>query len=461
MKLNKGLLVLAAAFALGLAACGSGKGSSSEFKPASSSEGSSGETSSEGSSGGQSSSEGGSSSSEGGSSSSESSSGDSSSSSSSEEEEEVQLTFSGETDKADDTWVYWNDQEWTGSKVTVNTATKKGNTLTFDYTVVSGACDWGFQVFYKNSTLHAGASYRLTATINSKVAVADGLLKINGVSVPLHAGDNQIAVKYLEGISSFQFVASTAIGSNTFVISDWAWEGILDTPANFAVSDSLQATFTAVDGADHYLVKYYNADKAIIESESVAATGATLTKPASYPDGNYYASITAISALEEKYDSRESELVLFKIGDEEVVPAGGPKANMVFGEEANLPLDKFVYWNDQNWCGSTVTVNQAYTEEGLVYVDYTATGACGWGLQIFYKNSSLTAGTTYTVSFKIKVANAVTVEYGGSGETKAIAADTWTDVSYDNATATSFKLVVPVSDNVNTIQLKGFAWAAK
>ncbi len=384
------------------------------------------------------------------------------------------IKFSGEGDKAPDTWVYWNDQNWCGSTVSVSEHTKLGNKVTFTYTVDAGQCDWGFQVFYKNSQLNEGASYRLTAKVNSKVAVGDGLLKINGTYVTLAAGDNDIAVKYVEGgaaASSFQFVANTTIAaSNTFVISDWAWEGILDIPGGVEVDvDKGTISFVPVDGAASYLVKYYDESKAYLDSESVAATGASLTKLASLADGNYYLSVTAVSSLDAKYDSIESSLVLFKVGGGTIVPAGGPKTNIAFGEEANLPLDKFVYWAGRwDWnVGGQVNIAEgdAYTEEGLLHIHYTAEGSCAFGLQIFYKNSELKVGTTYTVSFKMKVAVAGDYGFLAADSLKTIPADTWTEVSYEYGEASgaaSLKVLAATTiANDNTIEMKDFAWVAK
>ena len=386
---------------------------------------------------------------------------------------EETLNFGEEANKPADTWVYWNDHpEWCGSDVQVTTAKKKGKTVTFEYSVVSGSCDWGFQVFYKNSALAEGASYAFTAKINSQKAVsaASGYFTINGVALDLVAGDNNITVKYLEGgaaASSCKIVVSTAMGSNKLVISDYDWEGILDTPAAIAVTNDYHISFTKHDGAASYLVKYYNSAKAYLDNEAVADSGAQLAKPASLADGNYYLTVTAVSALDELHNSRESELVLFKVGGGSVTPAGGPKTDMQFGEEANLPLDLFVYWNDHTaWCGSDVQINDAYTEEGLVHVEYTvASGSCDWGLQLFYKNSSLSNSTAYTLTFKMKVAANGTYNLGPDSKAQALTAGTWTEVTYDYTEAgdkASLKVVVATSISAhNTIEMKDFAWVAK
>lgn len=385
----------------------------------------------------------------------------------------VNIDFGEEATMAANAWVYWNDQDWCGSTVTVQTHSKLGNQLTFAYTVVTGNCDWGFQVFYKNSSLNEGASYRLTAKINSLVA---GTVELNGTSINLVVGDNNVAVKYVEGgaaAASFKLVVPTSMGNNTFVISDWAWEGILDIPGAVNVdAEHSTISFSAVDGAANYLVKYYQSDlnKTYIDEETVAASGASLTKLAGLANGNYYVTVTAKSSLDAKYDSIESDYTLFNIGGGAVVPAGGPKTNIAGGVgEAETPIDTFVYWNDQGWCGSTVSVSlgNAYTEEGLVHIQYSATGACNFGLQIFYKNSTLTNGTEYTVSFKMKVAVAGVYfpkEVDPLNEIN-LTADTWTDVSYDyteTASKASLKICVPAQTAAeNTIELKDFSWVAK
>lgn len=381
-----------------------------------------------------------------------------------------QISDGEEGTKPADTWIYWADQNWCGSTVTVTTHEKFGNQVSFTYTT-QGTCDYGFQVFYKNSQLVTGASYRLTMTVNSNKAAADGLVKINGTYFPLSAGDNAIAVKYVEGgatASSIQFVVSTSLGGNSFTLKDWAWEGILDIPGDVAVNavDS-KVSFRAVDGAQKYLVKYYNSDKQFLDEEYVNASGDALTKVPS-TDGNYYASVTAISSLDPKYDSIESELVLFKVGSGSVVPAGGPKTNIVFGEEKALPLDKFVYWNaNAAWnLGGEVIVNEgdAYTEEGLLHIAYTATGACDFGLQIFYKNSELVAGKTYKVSFKMKsvAGGDIYLKSTDAANKTTLAGDTWTDLNYTYTEANgaaSLKVLVPAQlSTSNTVELKGFSW---
>lgn len=460
MKLNKGLLVLAAAFALGLAACNNSTASESEFVPVSQSQSEetsqTGETSSEQTSSEETSSEEQSSEQA---SSEETSSEEQSSEQSSSEEQEEQLQFGEEATKAPDTWVYWADNNWCGSTVTMTTATKKGKVLTFEYTV-EGNCDWGFQVFHKNSSLNTGASYLLTAQINSQVA-ANHNFRLNGTYVDLVAGDNTVKVKYFEGgstASSFAMIAGTSMGNNKFVISNYVWEGILDAPGNVAINDGV-ITFTAVDGAAKYLVEYHDANTdALVDSEEVAASGAALTKIASLADGNYVVRVIAMSSIDRDHDSLPSQDVPLKVGTDAPVPAAGPKTNIVFGENGSLPLDTFVFWNDQGWCGSNTTVTEAYTEEGTVHATFTSTGACAFSFQIFYYNSTLTPGVQYKLTFKVNVATAVTAMVHNSVQKELVAGDNTVEDTFVQGAAKTASLTLSLPATDNTVVLSDFVW---
>ena len=458
MKFNKGLMILTAAFALGLAACNNSGKSTSEFVPTSPSQ--SEETSTDETSTDSTSQEDISSDSQ---SSEDQSSEEQSSEGSSSGEVEETLSFGEEATKPVDTWVYWNDHlDWCGSNVTVNTATKKGNVVTFDYTVVEGSCDWGFQVFYKNSSLNTGASYLLTAKINSKVA-ANQNFRLNGTYIDLVAGDNAVKVKYFEGgstASSFAIIAGTSMGSNKLVISDYAWEGILDAPSNVAINDGV-ITFKAVDGAAKYLVEYHDANtNALVDSEEVAASGATLTKVASLADGNYAVTVTAISSIDRDHDSMPSQSINLKIGDDIPVPAAGPKTDMAFGENNKeaLPLDKFVYWADNNWCGSKTTVSEAYTEEGTVHATYESTGTCEFSFQIFYYNSTLTTGTKYRLTYKVNTQQAVTVLLHDNVKVTLTAGENTITDEFAHPAAKNASLCISFPAVSNTVVLSNFSW---
>ena len=466
MKLNKGLLILAAAFALGLSACNNStapesaeSASESEFVPVSESQSSetsstSGDASSQDSGSQDTSSEE--------QSSEDQSSQDQSSEDSSSEEAEVDILFGEEATKGADTWVYWADNNWCGSTVSVVSAKLKGGVVTAQYTVDAGNCDFGFQLFYKNSQLITGASYQLTMKVNSQVA-ANHNFRVNGTYVDIAAGDNTVKVKYLEGAaaaSSIAVIAGTSMGSNTLVLSDIAWDGILDAPSGVAINNSV-ITFNAVDGAAKYLVEYRDANtNALVDSEEVAASGATLTKVASLAEGNYAVTVTAMSSIDRDHDSMPSQSINLKIGDDVPVPAAGPKTAMGFGENGKnaLPLDTFVYWNDQNWCGSNTTVTEAYTEEGTVHATYESTGTCGFSFQIFYYNSTLTTGQKYRLTFKVNSEKAVTALVHDNKEVELVAGDNTVTDEFVHPAAKNASLCISFPAVSNTVTLSNFSW---
>lgn len=173
MKLNKGLLVLAAAFALGLSACGNNKDSESEFKPASSSEGTS---ESEDETSGQSSSEDSSSEDQ----SSDSSSEDSSSSESSSEDEPPAGSFAGKVEffNGAETTPLTSVKEMSGAKNAVVTLSNlpEGKTLS-------------------NYTLELPRQSALVTLIDDGDANGDYTFQI----VPMAAGVFKGAIKVKEG----------------------------------------------------------------------------------------------------------------------------------------------------------------------------------------------------------------------------------------------------------------------
>ena len=91
-------------------------------------------------------------------------------------------------------------------------------------------------------------------------------------------------------------------------------------------------------------------------------------------------------------------------------------SNPVFGEQPKAVANPgaWYYWNDQNWCGSNVTVSNANydAESGKVTLTYSgATSACWFGMQLFYEHPSNVTGTTYNLTCTInsKVAGDITI----------------------------------------------------
>ena len=136
------------------------------------------------------------------------------------------IVFGGEGDTVTNPgkWLYWNDQNWCGSNVTVSYAHYDADTdtATFTYSGATTACWHGMQIFYKNPANVEGKSYKMTCTITSEVA---GDIMILGHVVTLAVGENNIELQVGQGgTSSFSLQCGnvntgTVIEANTISIS--------------------------------------------------------------------------------------------------------------------------------------------------------------------------------------------------------------------------------------------------
>lgn len=381
-----------------------------------------------------------------------------------------------------DDYCYFNDPEWwSGASAVVNEAYYSPTAgLVFDYTY-NPASDpkgnnWSVQLMRKNSSLTVGTMYDLSFKLNSSKA---GTIIVNDTNTEIVKGDNNIKVTYRQGEgASFNIQFSfNLIGDARVVITDILWEAALAAPEGVVVSENAGVytiAFAAVTGADSYKAYYVNTDGQAVESETVT-NGGQLTKVSTLPDGKYKVFVTTVKGTKESpYSTSYGQIT--KGEQQAVVPAGGPKTNMTFGEEhtwpegvLNLPDDRFVYWNAQwDWSsGAQVNVNEgdAYTEEGTVTATYSseANSNCAYGFQIFYKNTSLTAGKTYTLSYTLTSTLALNVTANGAEVALEAGVATNVSVEYkENANDASFALVTPVVGAfTNTLVISNISWVEK
>jgi hypothetical protein len=143
------------------------------------------------------------------------------------------IVFGGEGDTVTKPgeWLYWNDQNWVGSNVTVSYAHYDADTdtATFTYSGATTACWHGMQIFYKNPANETGKTYKMTCTITSEVA---GDIMILGNVVTLVAGVNNIELTVGQGgTSSFALQCGnvntgTVIAENTISISNLTFTAV-------------------------------------------------------------------------------------------------------------------------------------------------------------------------------------------------------------------------------------------
>lgn len=381
-----------------------------------------------------------------------------------------------------DDYCYFNDPEkWSGATARVNEAYYSPTEgLVFDYTYDPtsnpGQNNWSVQLMRKNSSLTVGTMYDLSFKLNSNKA---GTIIVNDTNTEIVKGDNNIKVTYKQGEgASFNIQFSfNLIGDARVVITDILWEAALAAPEGVVVSENAGVytiAFAAVTGVDSYKAYYVDANGQDVANETVT-NGGQLTKVSTLADGTYKVFVTSVKGTKESARSTSFGRIT-KGSQTAVVPAGGPKTNIGFGEEHDyatgvlkLPDDRFVYWNAHwDWSsGAQVNVAEgdAYTEEGTVTAKYTAeaNSNCAYGFQIFYKNTSLTAGKTYTLSYTLTSEVALTVTANGATVVLEAGVAANVSVEYEEvANNASFALVTPVVGAfTNTIVISNLSWVEK
>ena len=128
-------------------------------------------------------------------------------------------------DVSPNVWILWW-REW-DPVVTMNPDYKiENNVLTFSFSggPTDGDASWATQLFYNNTELTQGKTYRLFMKINSDAAYT---INVNGVPVVLTEGDNDVNVKFtLAGDISAVDIQFPSPEAHTIKISDVYWKEV-------------------------------------------------------------------------------------------------------------------------------------------------------------------------------------------------------------------------------------------
>ena len=340
------------------------------------------------------------------------------------------------------TYYYWNDQNWCGSSVTALEAYYAGGVATFQYADASPACWHGYQVFYKHAANVAGQAYKLSAKINS---LEEGDITINGTVVSLKKGDNNVEVYYVEdgGKASISIqmgtqTAGTVIAANTISISDVQFEEFtpekLAVPTAVSISSINVVHITDPNGEKATAIKL-NFYKDGVLLYSFQMQNETKLDDTAMEDGTY--EIKAIAIGSGAYESSDESGVLATY----TVANGGVSYDMeALGETgAAANPGKWTYWTE--FAGITY----AKYENGKISFDVSVEGGNWYSNQLFYKNSALQAGKTYTLTMKMTstVAGQITINgqivnlVEGDNEIKLVGAEGNVSISMQMGTMDS------------------------
>ena len=340
------------------------------------------------------------------------------------------------------TYYYWNDQNWWGSSVTALEAYYAGGVATFQYADASPACWHGYQVFYKHAANVAGTAYKLSAKINS---LEEGDITINGTVVSLKKGDNNVEVYYVEdgGKASISIqmgtqTAGTVISANTISISDVQFEEFtpekLAVPTAVSISSINVVHITDPNGEKATAIKL-NFYKDGVLLYSFQMKNETKLDDTAMEDGTY--EIKAVAIGTGAYTSSDESDVLATY----TVANGGVSYDMEALGEAGAAANpgKWTYWTEFSG------ITYAKYENGKISFNVEVEGGNWYSNQLFYKNSALSAGKTYTLTMKMTstVAGQITINgqivnlVEGDNEIKLVGAEGNVSISMQMGTMDS------------------------
>lgn len=276
-----------------------------------------------------------------------------------------------------DNWYYWNDQNWANSSVEVSDASFENGVVSITYNVTSGSCDYGLQLFYDYSTNVVGANYKLTMNVTSTAAIT---MVVNGTTYNLEANK------------------TTAVEVTAAEPAEEQYAG---------ASISIQVPVSAGDGAT---ITLSNISMTYVDAGSSSGGSDTPVTP----------------DIEKTYGAAVA-----------ITPADGTLTNG--GEETAVAnADTWYEWHvqDATWnCGPVVTLTQGTAANGTITVEWSATGAYWFGMQLFYKASSHTTGKYYRYTMKINSTVAGDITVNGTVCTLAVGDNTVTVESAETANA--------------------------
>ncbi len=391
------------------------------------------------------------------------------------------------------TWYLWYSKDYTWSypsgyaTVTIGEgdnedgttgATFKNGTITIPYTT-DGYCDWGVQLYYKNTSLRNGTQYAIKMNINATAPVN---ITINDNKFSLKAGSNDIEVYYQEGgDNSTSFSMQVAVDSevakeNTLVISSMEWSErpyVQLTAPTVAIDGDGKVTFSGSDvegrtAVSGYQVTFYDNTGKVVTRMNNVQSGDILDLRA-VPAGTY--SVRALAHANRGFtDSAEGAAISYTVSKESlkytITDAQDGAEDGQYGFGGAAANDNWGVWGV--WAGpwewtewnSNCTINKAEYDNGTITIAFTLVGGDNgnnWGLQINYVNPA--GGGHY--SFDITSTSAIDIQVENGGSTPiSIPADELTHV--DGGNDASFYMQVNVGPKQTieaTITISNVVWA--
>lgn len=387
----------------------------------------------------------------------------------------------------DNTWGYWNDQNYNGSVVTLtekpeylgDSEDSEAGSVTFSYTS-SGNSYFGMQLFYRTSDLKAGSYY----TLNCKIDIdTDALVTLNGSEIELKEGENTVSVDFLcdddltiypsgnyTNLSSAVFLLMGAQSDNSMVaaatvtVSEISWtEYTPDKLATPSVSVASDGTVTVTDTNEEGLVSGYRlgfySDDALVWATSVQSGGKLDTSRV--PNGTYAVKVMALSADPAHYvDSDWSDgSASYTVKNE-----GGVKYGVTYAVEGDAVADPYTWYYWWEYYAEDNEENPVVSyDNGTLTVQLIANkGNNFYNTQLFYKNLTLTEGQKYSLTMNVNSPADGTITVNGT-VIKLVKGDNEIAVEYTEGSGASVSVQFGSSAggidiNSGTFVFSDFAW---
>ena len=159
------------------------------------------------------------------------------------------------------------------------------------------------------------------------------------------------------------------------------------------------------------------------------------------------------------------------VTDKQDKPDGAVDMEYSTADKIKEHLDKWCYFNGPEWwTGASADINEAYSHEGTVVFDYSYNAlsdpnAQDWTVQILKKNTSLTNGTTYDLTFDLKSDKAGQIKVNGQMKTIVVGdnhiAVTYVENQIEYANGISFQIVCSLAFGSARFVLSNIAWNAQ
>lgn len=396
--------------------------------------------------------------------------------------EDVSYELERTTNPTNSRWAYYNVNE---DYASVSKATFDKGVVTYE----APELGWKFdstQMFKKYPQFAEGATIKLEMKVNVNT---NGKILISGNLVTLTEGDNEFTVFVTQPANGMTI---TILFGDSAAINDEVWtthqnvafkievvkigevvpEKLKAPAATYTAATEEAAAKIEVTDAENeaanvsgYQLGFFNAEGELVGRAAIGENGAF--SDLAIKDGTYTLKVRAVpKTLEYEYSDWSAAITT-----EYTVKNGGVTADVPFGGDVDNPnaksdTNKWYYWNDQGWVGANTAVEQAKYNDGTktVTITYKVTGgAHEAGVRLFYKNTELTEGTTYALSMKINVAEAVEIKLNGV-VFNLVKGDNNITVYYDEAAggySVEFWVRVDAEGVINnTITVSDVAWTA-